>query len=172
MQRTVTQALRQMQQFVAGVALGATLPPNARTLTPAASIALRTCTPPKRARCSPCSSLRTLRATEITQSGSTFKVPRLARARRPALAGPAVTIAGPTSGGWTFEAQLEEDEWHMLWLNSPNSVAGKHQGRYLLSAVFKIGSRIVSASPGEQAMLDAHGLGSGRVMSGLEDVRY
>jgi hypothetical protein len=71
-----------------------------------------------------------------------------------------VTIAAP---GWTFEAQLEEDEWHMLWLNSPNRVTGKRQGRYLLSAVLKIGWRIVRASPAEQAMLEAHGFGSRRV---------
>ena len=65
--------------------------------------------------------------------------------------------------GETFEAQLEEDEWHMLWLNSPNRVTGKRQGRYLLSAVLKIGWRIVKASPEEQAMLEAHGFGSRRV---------
>jgi len=71
-----------------------------------------------------------------------------------------VTIAAP---GWTFDAQLEEDEWHMLWLNSPNLVTGKRQGRYLLSAVLTIGWRIVNASPEEQAMLEAHGFGSRRV---------
>jgi hypothetical protein len=63
-----------------------------------------------------------------------------ARARRPTLSGRAVTIAAP---GWTFEVQLEEDEWHMLWLNSPNRVTGKREGRYLLSAVLKVGWRIV-----------------------------
>jgi hypothetical protein len=36
-------------------------------------------------------------------------------------------------------------------------------GRYLLSAVLTIGWRIASASPEEQALLDAHGFGSGRV---------
>jgi len=71
-----------------------------------------------------------------------------------------VTIAAP---GWTFEGTLEEDEWHMLWLNSPNLVTGKRQGRYLLSAVLTIGWRIVNASPEEQAMLEAHGFGSRRV---------
>jgi len=49
------------------------------------------------------------------------------------------------------------------WLNTPNLVTGKRQGRYLLSAVLKIGWRIVSASPHEQAMLEAHGFGSRRV---------
>ena len=57
-----------------------------------------------------------------------------------------MTIAVPTSGGWTFEAHLEEDEFGMLWLNSPNRVTGKRQGRYLLSAVLKIGWRIVESS--------------------------
>jgi hypothetical protein len=67
-----------------------------------------------------------------------------------------MTIAAP---GWTFTAELEEDEFHMLWLNTPNLVTGKRQGRYLLSAVLKIGWRIVNASPEEQAMLEAHGFG-------------
>jgi hypothetical protein len=40
---------------------------------------------------------------------------------------------------------------------------GKRQGRYLLSAVLKIGWRIVRASPEEQAMLEAHGFGSRRI---------
>ena len=74
-----------------------------------------------------------------------------------------VTIAVPTSGGGTFEATLEEDEWHMLWLNSPNRVTGKRQGRFLLSAVLKIGWRIEQSTPEERALLEAHGLGSGRV---------
>ncbi len=59
--------------------------------------------------------------------------------------------------GLDVDAQLEEDEWHMLWLNTPNLVTGKRQGRYLLSAVLKIGWRIVAASPDEQAMLEAPG---------------
>jgi hypothetical protein len=64
---------------------------------------------------------------------------------------------------WTFDAQLEEDEFHMRWLNTPNLVTGKRQGRYLLSAVLKVGWHIVKASPEEQALLGAHGLASGRV---------
>jgi hypothetical protein len=71
-----------------------------------------------------------------------------------------VTLAAP---GWTFEAQLGEDEWHMLWLNTPNLVTGKRQGRYLLSAVLKIGCQIINATPAERALLSAHGLASGRV---------
>ena len=74
-----------------------------------------------------------------------------------------VTIAVPTSGGWTFEAQLEEDEFHMLWLVQRYKRRGKRQLSLLLSAALKTGCRIVSASPEEQAMLEAHGLGSGRV---------
>ena len=56
------------------------------------------------------------------------------RARRPTFSGRAMTIAAP---GWTFEAQLEEDEFSMLWLNTRNLVTGKRQGPYLLSAVLK-----------------------------------
>ena len=63
----------------------------------------------------------------------------------------------------TFQAQLEHDEFHMRSLNSPNRITGKRQGRYLLSAVLKIGWRIVRASPEEQAVLEAHGFGSRRI---------
>jgi hypothetical protein len=72
-----------------------------------------------------------------------------------------VTIALPSTGE-TFEAQLEEDEFHMLWLNEPNRKA-RRMGRYLLSAVLNIGWRIVAASLEEQTLLDAHGFGSRRV---------
>jgi hypothetical protein len=64
-----------------------------------------------------------------------------------------VRIAVPATGE-TFEVQLEEDEFHMLWLNEPNR-KGRRRGRYLLSAVLKIGWRVVRASPEEQAVLDA-----------------
>jgi hypothetical protein len=73
-----------------------------------------------------------------------------------------VTIAVPTSGGWTFEAQLEEDVHGMLWLLHPNK-AGKRKGRYLLTAVLAIGWRIIHSTPEERALLEAHGLASGRV---------
>jgi hypothetical protein len=49
----------------------------------------------------------------------------------------------------------------MLWLNSPNRVTGERQGRCLLSAVLKIGWRIVESTPEERALLEAHGLASG-----------
>jgi len=71
-----------------------------------------------------------------------------------------MTIAAP---GWTFEAQLEEDGFHMLWLVKSHQRTGTVQGRYLLSALLKMGWRIVAASPDEQAMLEAHGFGSRRV---------
>jgi hypothetical protein len=72
-----------------------------------------------------------------------------------------VTIAAPLSGE-TFEAQLEEDTFHMLWLIHRNR---RNSGRVqiLLSAAFQNGWRIASASPEEQALLDAHGFGSGRL---------
>ena len=60
-------------------------------------------------------------------------------------------------------AQFPTGARSMLWLNSPNRATGKRQGRYLLSAVLTIGWRIVRASPEEQALLEAHGFGSGRV---------
>ena len=66
-------------------------------------------------------------------------------------------------GGPPIEAQLEEDEWHMLWLAETNRVDWHSvQGRYLLTAVLKIGWRIVESTPEERALLEAHGLGSGR----------
>jgi hypothetical protein len=60
----------------------------------------------------------------------------------------------------TFDAQLEEDEFHMLWLisRSPRN-SGRVQS--LLSAALQTGCRVVSASDAEQAVLDAHGFGPG-----------
>jgi hypothetical protein len=74
-----------------------------------------------------------------------------------------MTINVPTSGGWRFAAVLEEDDHGMLWLNASGRVTGKRQGRYLLTAVLKIGWRIVESTPAERALLGAHGLASGRV---------
>jgi hypothetical protein len=72
-----------------------------------------------------------------------------------------MTIADPASGE-TSEGQLEEDEFHMLWLVHRNP---RNSGRVqiLLSAAPQNGWRIASASPEEQALLDAHGLRSGWV---------
>jgi hypothetical protein len=71
-----------------------------------------------------------------------------------------VTIAH--TGGDTFEAQLEEDGFHMLWLIHRNR---RNSGRVqvLLSAALQNGWRIVEASPAEQGLLDEHGFESGRV---------
>ena len=70
-----------------------------------------------------------------------------------------VTIAVRTSGGWTFEAQLEEDEFQMLWLVQRHSRTGKRR----MWSCFKHGCRSVTATPAEQVLLDAHGFGSGRI---------
>ena len=72
-----------------------------------------------------------------------------------------MTIQIP-DGGPPFEAQLEENGFHMLWLINRNR---RNSGRVqiLLSAALQNGWRIVSASPEEQALLEAHGFGSGRI---------
>ena len=72
-----------------------------------------------------------------------------------------MTIAVPTSGGWTFEAELVADGSGVLMLYEPSRA--KRRMFCQLAAVLKIGWRIVSASPEEQALLEAHGFGSGRV---------
>ena len=53
-----------------------------------------------------------------------------------------MTIAVPTSGGWTFNATLDEDEFHMLWLVKGYGGTGTPHLRLLLSATFKTGWRI------------------------------
>jgi hypothetical protein len=73
-----------------------------------------------------------------------------------------MTIELPLSGE-TFDAALKEDDGGVLWLHEPNRVSDEGMGFYLLADVLKIGWRIVAASPDEQALLDAHGFGSGRV---------
>jgi hypothetical protein len=72
-----------------------------------------------------------------------------------------VTIVGAATGE-TLEAQLEEDDFHMLWLVHRNR---RNSGRVeiLLSAAFQNGWRIVEATPAEQAPLEAHLFGSRRV---------
>jgi hypothetical protein len=69
-----------------------------------------------------------------------------------------VTISLPATGE-TSEAQLEEDTFHMLWLVHRSR---RNSGRVqiLLSAAMQNGWRTASASPEEQALLDAHGFGS------------
>jgi hypothetical protein len=80
--------------------------------------------------------------------------------RRPSK-GPEVTIAIPATGE-TIEAQFEEDGFQMLWLVHRNR---RNSGRVqiLLSAALQNGWRVSSASPEEQATLDAHGFGRGWV---------
>jgi hypothetical protein len=75
-----------------------------------------------------------------------------------------MTITHPASGD-PFEAQLEGDQFHMLWLINRNP---RNSGRvqFLLSAALQTGWCILSASPEEQAMSDAHGFGSRRLQSG------
>jgi hypothetical protein len=73
-----------------------------------------------------------------------------------------VTITAPLSGD-TFEAELEVDESGVLMMYESSRITGKRMAFYPLAAVLKIGWRIVSASPEEQALLDAHGFGSGRM---------
>ena len=48
-------------------------------------------------------------------------------------------IAVPTSRGLLFEAHFGEDEYGMVWLNTPNRVTGQRRAMYLLSAVLEIG---------------------------------
>jgi hypothetical protein len=65
------------------------------------------------------------------------------------------------TSGPTFDAWLEEREFHMLWLINRNP---RNSGRVqiLLSAALQTAWRIASASPEEQALLDTHGFGSRR----------
>jgi hypothetical protein len=67
-------------------------------------------------------------------------------------------ITVPLSGD-TFEAEIA-DESGVLMLYQPSRA--KARAFYPLASVLKIGWRIVSASPEEQAVLDAHGFGSRR----------
>jgi hypothetical protein len=73
-----------------------------------------------------------------------------------------VTIELPLSGE-TFEAEPKEDDSGVLSLHERNRVSDERMEFYLLEDVLKIGWRIVSASPEEQALLEAHGFGSGRL---------
>jgi hypothetical protein len=57
-----------------------------------------------------------------------------------------VKIAAPLSGEM-FEAQLEEDEFHMLWVVDRHPRTGARRVWLLLSAALKNGCRIVNATP-------------------------
>jgi hypothetical protein len=65
-----------------------------------------------------------------------------------------MTISAP---GGTFEVQLEEDEFGVLWL------LGADGTRYQLAVVLQGAWRIVQTTAAEQAMLEAHGFGSRRI---------
>ncbi len=54
-------------------------------------------------------------------------------------------------GGPPIGAQLEEDEFHMLWLVQRHRRTGKRQLWLLLSAALKNGLRIVESTPEERA---------------------
>jgi hypothetical protein len=69
----------------------------------------------------------------------------------------------PTSGGETFDAQLEEDEFRMLWLVDRHPRTRERRVWLLLSAALKNGCDIVNATPAERALLEAHGFGSRRI---------
>ena len=56
-----------------------------------------------------------------------------------------------------------QDDHRCCGLHWPNAVTGKRQGQCLLTAVLKIGWRIVASTPEELPLLEAHGLASGRV---------
>lgn len=71
-----------------------------------------------------------------------------------------VTIAAPD---WQFEAQFEEDEFHMLWLVDRHPRTGDRCVGLLLSATLENGCRIVDATPSERVLLDEHGFRSRRV---------
>jgi hypothetical protein len=73
-----------------------------------------------------------------------------------------VTIA-VSANGPRFEAQLDEDEHGKLCLYQLGGTAGKRLVSWGLATILAFGWRIVRASPAEQALLDVHGFGSGRV---------
>ena len=77
-----------------------------------------------------------------------------------------MTIAVPTSGGWTFQATLEEDEFQMLWLVKRGTAA---QGSHTCGSCCLPRSRLAAGlwtprRPSER-LLEAHGRASGRMQS-------
>jgi hypothetical protein len=71
-----------------------------------------------------------------------------------------VTIVGPADGE-TSEAQLEEDEFHTPWPVHRNQ-RKRRRADPAIGFALQNGWRIASASPEEQALLDARGFGSRR----------
>jgi hypothetical protein len=83
------------------------------------------------------------------------------KAGRPTHGGPAVTIAAPASGE-TSEGQLEEDEFHILWLvhrNRPSAI--------LLSAALKTGGASSMRHPRSRRCWTGTGLEAGRFSDGV-----
>ena len=74
------------------------------------------------------------------------------------VVGQRVTIAGPAAGE-TLEVQLEENEFHMLWLVKRNP-RGSGRFQFLLSAALQTGWRIARRHPRSRALLETHGFGS------------
>jgi hypothetical protein len=56
----------------------------------------------------------------------------------------------------TFEARLHADDQNVLWL------VDSTDRRYQLAVAVQGGWRILGATPSERALLEAHGLASGR----------
>jgi hypothetical protein len=73
-----------------------------------------------------------------------------------------VTIA-VSANGPRFEAQLDQDEHGNLCVYQLGRTRDERVVSWALGIVLAFGWRIVGATPGEQALLDAHGFGIGRV---------
>jgi hypothetical protein len=71
-----------------------------------------------------------------------------------------VRIAVPATGE-TFEAQLEEDEFHMLWLNEPNR-KGRRRGGICCPRCSRSDGVSCARHPRSRRCWTRHGLRSGR----------
>jgi hypothetical protein len=80
----------------------------------------------------------------------------------PARSVRAVTIFIPVNGH-TIDAELEASTNGIVWIHELRATTGERIVSWDLVAVLKLGWRIVSASPEERALLEAHGLASGCV---------
>src|SRR5215210_2779304 len=91
------------------------------------------------------------------RGGRDVRVDQLADGRRATM-----KIELPLSGE-TFEAELVADEHGTLCVPQRSAAIGVRTEHSRLDHIVKLGWRIVQASPAEQALLDAHGFGSGPV---------
>lgn len=73
-----------------------------------------------------------------------------------------MTIA-VSGNGPRFEAQLDQDEHGNLCVYQFGRTKDERVVSWGLGTVLAFGWRIVGATPGEQALLDAHGFGIRRV---------